>query len=340
MKRINVVMMTLLAGASLLIACSGKTAKKETAVERVENVRVMELKTSTVSRELEYSANLEAVEEVNLVPVSPGRIDKINVEVGSRVRAGQVLVQMDQTSLQQAKISLATLENDFKRYEALKETGAISQQVYDQTAAQLSVQRNNIAFLEKNTQIKSPFAGVISVKNYENGELYSGALPILTLIQLNTLKAYVNVPETYYPLIKKGMRVSLQTDTYEGQSFAAQVYNVAPTVNSSSRTFQVELRIPNSGEKLKPGMFGRVKLAMGQTNAVVVPYQAVLKTQGSNERYVFLATNGTAKRYNVSLGKRFDDLVEIVSDSIAVGDQIIVAGQARLVDGVKVTIVE
>lgn len=339
MKRINVVMMTLLAGASLLTACSGK-AKQEKAAERVENVRVMELNTSTVSRELEYAINLEALEEVNLVPVSPGRIEKIVVEVSSRVRAGQVLVQMDETSLQQAKISLSTLENDFKRYEALKETGAISQQVYDQTVAQLSVQRNNIAFLEKNTQIKAPFDGVISVKNYENGELYTGVLPILTLIKLSTLKAYVNVPETYYTLIKKGMRATLKSDSYDGQSFGAQVYNIAPTINSSSRTFQVELRIPNAGEKLKPGMFGRVMLTMGQTKAVVVPYQAVLKTQGSNERYVFVANDGKAKRYNVSLGKRFDDQVEIVSDSIAVGDQLIVAGQARLVDGVNVNIVE
>lgn len=339
MKRINVVMMALLAGASLLTACSGK-AKQEKAAERVENVRTMELATSTVSRELEYAVNLEAVDDVNLVPVSPGRIEKIYVEVSSRVRAGQVLVQMDETSLQQAKISLATLENDFKRYEALKETGAISQQVYDQTVAQLSVQRNNIAFLEKNTQIKAPFDGVISVKNYENGELYTGALPILTLIKLSTLKAYVNVPETYYTQIKKGMKASLKSDIYDGQSFSAQVYNIAPTINSSSRTFQVELRIPNGGEKLKPGMFGRVMLSMGQTKAVVVPYQAVLKTQGSNERYVFIVNDGKAKRYNVFLGKRFDDQVEIVSDSIAVGDQLIVAGQARLVDGVKVSIVE
>lgn len=340
MKRINVVMMTLLAGASILTACSGKTDKVNNTANRVENVRVFELNTTQVSRELEYAVNLEAVDEVNLVPVSPGRIERIFVEVGSRVQTGQVLVQMDETSLQQAKISLATLENDFKRYEALKETGAISQQVYDQTAAQLNVQRSNIAFLEKNTQIKAPFDGVISVKNYENGELYTGALPILTLIKLSTLRAYVNVPETYYTFVKKGMKATLTSDIYEGQSFGAQVYNIAPTINSSSRTFQVELRIPNASEKLKPGMFGRVLLAMGQTNAVLVPYQSVLKTQGSNERYVFIVNEGKAKRYNVSLGKRFDDRVEIVSDSISVGDQLIVAGQARLVDGVDVNIVE
>ncbi|HBL72095.1 MAG TPA: efflux transporter periplasmic adaptor subunit [Bacteroidales bacterium] len=340
MKQVYVAMMTLLAGASLLTACSGKQAKQEVATERIENVRVAPLATSTIGQELEYATNLQAVEAVNVVPVSPGRIDRILVEVGSRVQKGQVLVHMDQTSLLQAKINLTNLENDFKRYEALKETGAISQQTYDQLQAQLSVQRTNIAYLESNTQIKAPFAGIVAVKNYENGEMYTGALPILTVMQLHQLKAFINMPESYYPLVKKGLKVTLTSDTYQGQSFQASVYNVAPTVNPSTRTFEVELRVSNAGEKLKPGMFTRAQISLGQTSAVVVPYQSVLKTQGSNERYVFVEKDGKAKRYTVTLGQRFDDQVEIRCDSIVEGDKLVVAGQARLVDGVKLNVVE
>lgn len=340
MKQVHVAMMTLLAGASLLSACSGKSAKQEVVTERVENVRVTTLATTTIGQELEYATNLQAVEEVNLVPVSPGRIDRILVEVGSRVQKGQVLVHMDQTSLLQAKINLTNLENDFKRYEALKETGAISQQTYDQLQAQLSVQRTSIAYLESNTQIKAPFSGVVAAKNYENGEMYSGAMPILTVMQLNQLKAYINMPESYYPLVKKGMKVTLTSDTYEGKTFQASIYNVAPTVNSSTRTFEVELRVPNAGETLKPGMFARAKISLGQTSAVVVPYQSVLKTQGANERYVFVEKDGKAKRYTVTLGQRFDDQVEIRCDSITEGDRLVTAGQARLVDGVKLNVVE
>jgi membrane fusion protein, multidrug efflux system len=332
MKQVHVAMMTLLAGASMLTACSGKSAKQEVVTERVENVRVATLATTTIGQELEYATNLQAVEEVNLVPVSPGRIDRILVEVGSRVQKGQVLVHMDQTSLLQAKINLTNLENDFKRYEALKETGAISQQTYDQLQAQLSVQRTSIAYLESNTQIKAPFS--------ENGEMYSGAMPILTVMQLNQLKAYINMPESYYPLVKKGMKVTLTSDTYEGKTFQASIYNVAPTVNSSTRTFEVELRVPNAGETLKPGMFARAKISLGQTSAVVVPYQSVLKTQGANERYVFVEKDGKAKRYTVTLGQRFDDQVEIRCDSITEGDRLVTAGQARLVDGVKLNVVE
>lgn len=340
MKHVHVALMTLLAGASLLTACSGKPAKEVTTTERVENVRVITLATSTIGRELEYATNLQAVEEINLVPVSPGRIDRILVEVGSRVQKGQVLVHMDQTSLVQAKINLTNLETDFKRYDALKETGAVSLQTYDQLQAQLNVMRSNIAYLESNTQIKAPFAGIVAAKNYENGEMYTGAMPILTVMQLNQLKAFVNMPESYYPVVKKGLKVMLTSDTYEGQSFQASVYNVAPTVNPSTRTFEVELRVPNAGEKLKPGMFARAKVSLGQTSAVVVPYQSVLKTQGSNERFVFVEKDGKAKRYTVSLGQRFDDQVEIRCDSIAEGDKLVVAGQARLVDGVTLNVVE
>lgn len=340
MKHVHVALMTLLAGASLLTACSGKEAKQEATTERSENVRVVTLATSTIGRELEYATNLQAVEEVNLVPVSPGRIDRIQVEVGSRVQKGQVLVNMDQTSLLQAKINLTNLENDFQRYEALKETGAISQQTYDQLQAQLSVQRSNIEYLESNTQIKAPFSGIVAVKNYENGEMYTGAMPILTLMQLHQLKAFVNMPESHYPLVKKGMKVSLTSDTYEGQSFQASVYNVAPTVNPSTRTFEVELRVSNAGEKLKPGMFARAQISLGQTTAVVVPYQSVLKTQGANERFVFVEREGKAKRYTVTLGQRFDDQVEIRCDSITEGDRLVVAGQARLVEGVKLNVVD
>lgn len=341
MKQLNVVLIALMAGATVFTSCSGGKKQDITKeVDQLENVRVMALASKQIDRELDFSANLQAVEEVNLVPVSPGRIEKIKVEVGARVSKGQVLVVMDQTSLQQAKIQIENLENDFRRYEALKNTGAISQQVYDQTLAQLNVQKKSLSYLQSNTTIKAPFSGVISAKNYEDGEMYTGAQPILTLVQMNTLKTFINVPESYYPLIKKGMKATVKSDIYADKTFTATVYNIAPTINPSTRAFEVELRIPNAGETLKPGMFGNVTLAMGHANAVVVPYQSVLKLQGSSQRYVFINRDGVADRYDVKLGQRFDDQVEIICDSISTGDQLVVAGQARLVDGDKLNIVK
>lgn len=321
---------------------SGKKQKiKDTKLEiKAENVRITTLEPQKIGRVIEFSANTESWEEVKLVPVTPGRIEKIYVEKGSRVRAGQILVQMDQTSLRQAKMQIANQQNDYKRYETLHETGAISQQAYDQTKTQLNVQKNNLTYLENNTRIRAPFSGVITAKNNENGELYTGAQPIVTIAKLGDLKAYINVPESFFPIVKKGMKAAVKSDIYEGQTFAAKVTNIAPTVNASAHTFEVELKIPNSSQKLAPGMFVRATLEMGDVRIMVVPYQSVLKLQGSNERYVFLEKNGVAERVTVYLGARYDDKVELISNQIQEGDHLVTTGQARLINGIKLNVVK
>jgi membrane fusion protein, multidrug efflux system len=343
MKRISFLMVLAFAMTALSFqSCSSskKDVKKIEAAVTAENVRVTTLEPKVIGRELEFSANTTAWEEVDLVPVSPGRIDKIYVEVGSHVRAGQTLVQMDQTNLRQAKMQIENQQNDYKRYETLHETGAISEQAYDQTKTQLDVQKNSLRYLENNTRIKAPFSGVITAKNNENGELYSGAKAIVTIAQLGNLKANINVPESFFPLVKKGMKAVLKSDIYKDQTFAATVTNIYPTVNSSAHTFEVELKIPNNKQLLAPGMFVRATLAMGNTKTMVVPYQSVLKLQGSNERYVFLERNGVAERVTVVLGTRYDDQVELISDKIKEGDHLVIAGQGKLRNGEKLNVIK
>lgn len=330
--------------ATGLYACSGasksREAQLETTQEKIENVKVTTLSSRMVGNTLEFSANTRAYEQVNLGPVSPGRIEKIYVEVGDRVKKGQLLIQMDQTSLLQARIQIATIEEDHKRYEALKESGAISQQVYDQSLANLNVQKTNLAYLEENTQIKAPFDGIIAMRNFENGELYPGGSAILTLMETDKLKADINVPESYYPQIKKGMKAEVISDIYPDRQFEAEVNLIAPSVNPASRSFAVEMKIPNAKELLKPGMFVRIHMDLGLSEAILVPSQAVLKLQGSNERFVFLHSKGLAQRVAVKVGRRFDDEVELISDRIKAGDQLVVLGQARLRDGVKLNVID
>jgi RND family efflux transporter MFP subunit len=245
---------------------------------------------------------------------------------------------MDQNQLNTTRINLGSVQTEFNRVEALKESGSVSQQVYDQTKAQLDQLKQSETFLEANTFVKAQFSGVIAAKNYEDGELYAGT-PILTLTQINTLKAIINIPESYFPMIKKGMDVDITSDIYPGEVFPATIEIVYPTIDAASHTFQAKVRIPNSSEKIRPGMFAKAKLGIGEVETMVVPYNAVLKLQGSNNRYVFLNRDGVAKRVDVTLGQRFDDRIEVVSDEIKEGDQIVVTGQARLVDGVKLEIV-
>lgn len=349
MKTVNKIIIATAIVLIGLTGCNGKKADTKT-VETKDSitsqlVKVTPLDLQNISRSVEFSSSLLANEEVHMVPTSPGKIDRILVEVGSRISQGQVLVQMDQTQLQQAKIQFHNLDIEFKRMQALKETGSISQQAYDQTKTQYEVAKTNIDYLERNTILKAPFSGVVSGKYFENGEMYSGSpnpsigkAAIISLVQISTLKTFINIPESYFPLVKAGMAVQIKSEIYPDKNFNGKILRVYPTIDAVTHTFQAEITIPNAGEILRPGMFVRSTLNMGEVKALIAPYQAVLKTQGSNERYIFINDNGVAKRIVVALGQRFDDQVELISSEIKTGDEMVIAGQARLINGDKLNI--
>ena len=330
-----------------LVACGGNSGnggsnKATTTQKENEKVKVLTLQSERIAKNLELSTTLEGYETMNISPSITGHIEHIYVEVGSRVQKGSMLVRMDQTQLNTTRINLASTKTEFERVSALKQSGSISEQVYDQTKAGYDQLVETERFQEANTFVKAQFAGVISAKNYEDGEMYTGA-PILTLTQISRLKAIINIPETYFPLVKTGMKVSIESDIYPDQTFPATIEIVYPTVDPASHTFQAKLNIPNASEKIRPGMYVRTTLAVGEVDAIVVPYQSVLKLTGSNDRYVFVADGNTARRVAVTLGQRFDDRIEIIpveKDALKAGDRLVVTGQARLVDGVNLEIVE
>ena len=132
----------------------------------------------------------------------------------------------------------------------------------------------------------------------------------------------------------------IKSEIYGNKEFVGTIERVFPTIDPASHTFNVKVKIPNAKEELRPGMYVSTNLKLDKVNAIVVPYQTVLKLQGSNDRYVFINRNGVAERVPVVLGQRIDDNVEIISDKINVGDQIVVTGQSRLVDGSKLNVVK
>ena len=328
----------IITAAALLSGCGANT--EEVSQDRVEQVRTTPLAYQEVSRQIELSTTLQGYEEMNISPSLTGIIEKIYVEVGDRVRKGDTLVRMDRNQLNTTRLAYANLQIEMNRVEMLLESEAISQQTYDQTKLSFDQTAESLRFLEENTFVLAQYDGVISAKSYEDGELYAGAQPILRLTQINELKAYVNVPETYFPLVKKGMKVNVYSDIYPDKVFPATIEIVYPTIDPASHTFTLKLRIPNSSELIRPGMYVSTVLDLGRTEALVVPYQAVLRLIGSNNRYVFVDEGGVAKRVFVEIGERHDQTIEISSDSLKVGDPIVTTGQAKLVDGVRLNVVK
>ncbi len=329
-----------------LAACGGnKQDDKKSATttkKEAEKVQVLTLQSERIAKTLELSTTLEGYETMNISPSITGHIEHIYVQVGSRVQKGSMLVRMDQTQLNTTRINLASTKTELDRVTALKASGSVSEQVYDQTKAAYDQLVESERFQNENTFVRAQFAGVISAKNFEDGEMYTGA-PILTLTQISRLKAIINIPETYFPLVKTGMKVDIESDIYPGKTFPATIEIVYPTIDPASHTFQAKLNIPNNGEKIRPGMYVRTHLAIGEVDAIVVPYQSVLKLTGSNDRYVFVNNEGTARRVAVTLGQRYDDRIEVIpveNGAIEAGDPDVITGQARLVDGDKLEIVE
>jgi len=344
--------MLLVATGLFATGCGNKSGKskagdiKQDSVQ-IRPVKVMTIEPQEVTRTINQTASFVAYHENYLSSASPGRIEKIYVEVGDHVKAGQLLVQMDRTQLKQAELQLENLKTDFGRLDTLQKTGTVTQQKYDQLATQYRVAKENVQFLKENTELRAPLSGVITSKYFEDGEMYSGSpntsagkAAIVTLMQLNPLKAIINVTEKDFPRIHKGMKVDVTVDVYPGKVFEGTVFRIHPAIDPASRTFTVEITVPNADERIRPGMYGKVAIHVGTDATKLVPAIAVLKQEGTNERYLFKYVNGKAKRVDVQLGERFDANIEIISNELKEGDQIIVVGQANLVDGKEVKIVK
>ena len=330
--------------AAMLGACSGGEEKKaETAAETVVTKPVVKLATVT-SRDVaqigEYTATVEAEAKNSIAPTSPGRISQIFVEVGDYVRKGQKLVQMDAANLTQLKLQLDNQEKEFNRVDELYKVGGASKAEWDAAKTNLDVRRSSYENLLENTQLVSPLDGVITARNFDNGDLYSSTqTPVLVVQQITPVKLKVSVSEQNFPKVTKGMPVTVKLDVYEGEEFEGKVSLVYPTIDATTHTFPVEVTLPNASKRVRPGMFARVTMNFGSKNHVVVPDMAVVKRAGSGDRYVYVYNNGKVSYNKVELGRRMGSEYELIS-GVDNNSQVVVAGQNRLADDVEVEVIQ
>jgi membrane fusion protein (multidrug efflux system) len=351
MKTIKIALLTAIAGATL-ISCDMQApgASAETASAAVEvkaqPVKVMDLVYRETAVEQRSTSTVLAFEETYLSPAIQGRIRSVKVEINDRVNKGQLLVEMDRTQMDQTRLQYEQLKTDLARMDTLIKHGSMTQQAYDQMKAQVESTQLILTNLEENTLLRAPHSGIITGKYYNDGELFSpapntpvGKAALVSMIQMDPVKVMVNLSEKYLPLVKEGMTATISTEVYPGEKFTGKVFRIHPTVSAASRTFVAEIKIPNPKGKLKPGMFARVSLKLGEADALVVPSISVLQVPGTNERYVMLNENGSARKVTVQIISRHDDQLEIASPEIQGGEQLIYAGQSHLEDGALVNVV-
>ena len=340
---------------ALAVAACGKKDKAESESEKEEIpvVKTMKVNEQDVDQLNVYTASVEPEVINNISAQMANRIKAIYVDEGVKVGKGQKLVLLDDVNTTQyelavdnAKAALRNAQTNYDRAVELLKIGGGTQQSVDQMEVTLVNAKNTVAQAERtlanareNTVLTSPISGVVTARNYDPGDM-TGALPILTVAQVNPVKVVINVNESQLANIHKGMPVDLTFNTYGDEVFKGTVSLVMPTVDAASRTVGVEITLPNSDGRVLPGMFGRATISHGTSSHVVVPDRAVVKQQGSGDHYVYvLKGDGTVSYNKVELGQRIGTSYELIS-GVPSGSEVIVEGQNALTDGKKVQVIK
>ncbi len=335
MNKIKLTGIVLLAIIVGFTSCSKKETKDAAVVNELPTVRVQQVLERDVDQLEEFTASVQPEIKNSIAPATPGRIRQIMVEIGNRVEKGQKLVQMDVANLSNSETQIDNLKKNYKRVQELFNVGGASQQELDNVKLQLDVAQTNLKNLNENTFLISPISGIVTARNYDNGDMYSGQMPVLTIMSINPVKLMVNVSESNYSQVKQGMNVDVKFDIFPGETFKGKVSLIYPTIDERSRTFGVEVKLSNNNSKIRPGMFARVTMGFGIAKHVVVPDQSIVKQSGSGSRFVFVYNNGKVEYRPVELGRRFDNEYELIS-GVNSGEEVVVSGQAKLTDGAEV----
>lgn len=333
--------LVLLGGLAVMTACgSAAEAEEEESKPLVKTTTVQLEKVEQIAT---FAGNIEPFEKAYIASAQPVRIGRILKEVGDYVRAGDMLVQMDDANYRQSAVQLENLRKEYARLDTLYSVGSISEQQLDQLKAQLDVAKTAHANLGENTGLRSPISGVVTGRFYEDGEMFGmnpvadGRSAILTVEVIDPVKVVVHVGEQYFSRVDEDLNVTLRIDSQPDKIFEGTVHLKYPTVDANTRTFQLELKFPNKEGLIRPGMFGRVTLGFGERERVVVPDLALIRQAGINERFVFVVENGKAVRKVVQPGRLVGSQFEILS-GLKAGEEVVVAGQSRLLDGTEVEV--
>jgi RND family efflux transporter MFP subunit len=349
-------------------------AKAASEKEVITSVRTSMATTKDMPQVVQITGNVKANNDIQVLPKSPGRVTNVYVDVGSIVKAGQVLASIEAVDMalrvkqaeaqlmaakagrEQATVQAQQAQRGFERAKSLKDKGAMSQLDYENAEvgaklaavgvqgadAQVALAEANLGLTQKSfddTRITTPVAGVITRKQVNIGTMATPAAAAFSVQDQSSLKMEGAVPAAYVPKLAMGMTVEILVDELPGRTFEGKVSRLAPTLDAETRRGAIEIAM-TPAEGLLPNMFGRAQISFGSSsNVLVVPATAVLSVGGQPAVYVIEKTGGStiAKLVRPKVGtKQFDEI--IIEDGLSSGDTIVISGSAGLKDGAKVVV--
>jgi membrane fusion protein (multidrug efflux system) len=348
MKKIIYIVVAL---ALIAIVVIRLKSNKETTVNRVYqydkkqaiNVQAITLKLESVKNDISYAGTFEPNKETKISADIQGKINSVLVDIGSIVRKGQALIQLDNTllklQLQSADIQVEGLEADVKRYTILANADAIQdiqREKADLGLKSAKVQRATLLEQINKTTIVAPFSGIVTAKLTEEGAFAAPGIPLLQITDISILKFTVNVPEDELSQFKTNQTYSLTADVYPETLLSGKVIMTGSKANMGN-SFPIQFSVNNTADlKIKSGMFGEVQFKKdSKVEHIIIPASSIIGT--NIQPQVYLVKNGKAILQKVTISTRFQNRI-LVSSGLTAGDVIIANGFINLFDGANVSI--
>ena len=362
------VLLALGAGRTVISRMGNAKALEAGTTERAKQyVKTTLPKTAEAGQTLALPGTLQGFVQSPIAARAAGYLRRWTKDIGARVEKGEVLAEIESPELdqqlsqavaarEQAASGLQLATSTVERWESLRKKDVVSQQDLDERRSSAAQARANLAAADANVQrlrqlegfkrVVAPFAGVITRRNVDVGDLIdTSGKPLFTLSQTDPLRVYVNVPQSYAQLVKAGQPVVVTQGELRGQSFKGTVARTAASIDTGTRTMQVEIALPNPDGTLLPGAYVQVALPLSASQAMLVPTNALLfRAEGA--RVAVVDGNGRVTLKAVTLGRNYGETVEVLdglgagerlvlnpSDSLADGDQVAVAAAASAPKG-------
>jgi len=356
--------------AILLAIGAGRTIVGRMANAKVLDANVAEAsltyvkttvaKTNDAGQTLALPGSLQGVQQATLAARSAGYVKRWTKDIGSHVEKGELLAEIEspevdqqlsqaQAARQQTAASLALAQSTVARWEALRRKDVVSQQELDERRSSASQAAANLAAADANvqrlrqlqgfTRVTAPFAGVITRRNVDVGDLIdSSGRTLFVLTQMDPLRVYVNVPQSYAQLVRPGQQVVVTQAELRGRSFPGTVARTAASIDATTRTMQVEIALANKDGTLLPGAYVQVELPLASAKTLVVPTN-VLLFRGEGSRVAVVDGNSRVHLKPVTLGRNLGESIEVL-DGIGAGERLVVNPSDALAEGDTVALAD
>ncbi|MDP3136049.1 MAG: efflux RND transporter periplasmic adaptor subunit [Burkholderiaceae bacterium] len=352
------------AGRTLISRMSNAKALESGTIERARlYVRTAQPKAADVGQTLALPGTLQGFVQSPINARAGGYLRRWHKDIGSRVRQGELLAELDTPEIdqqlsqavaarQQAAASLDLARTTTERWEALRRRDAVSQQELEERRSAFTQAGANLAAADANVErlrqlenfkrIVAPFAGVITRRNVDIGDLIDAGAgggagrALFVLAQTDPLRVYINVPQSYAQLIKPGQPVIVTQAELRGEKFQGQVARTAASIDAVTRTMQVEIALPNREGRLLPGAFVQVQLPLLPSRALVIPINALL-IRGEGMRVAVVDAAGRVQLRPVQIGRNYGETVEVI-DGVQAADRLVLNPPDSLAEGDEVAI--